>query len=854
MGQTVKARTGGRLVAESLEALGAEVAFGVPGIHALAIWDGLRTSPIRTVGLRTELSAGFAADGYARTSGRPAPLLLSTGPGALISLAALMEAASAHVPVVAIASQIPRDLIGAGRGFLHELPDQKASFEPVVKWAARAESAGEIPELLAEAWRRALTPPSGPVFLEIPVDVLAGETDVLPGELDAAPETLPLPDDATLDEAAYLLAERDDAGGLGRRRRAPLGRLGGAARGRGPARRAGGDDVHGQGRLPRGRPAGRRDGAGRAGRPRAPGRGGRRARGRHRARRRDDRAVRARALGPADPRRRRPAPDRRDVRGARARRRREGRPRRAGRAPRGPSARGRVRARRRGEGADRRGAPRVGARPPGDDPRRPPPRRRHHLGHDHPGLLGSGALPRLRAAHVPLPARLRDARLRVAGRARRLARRARPPGARRRRRRRLQLRARRARGRAPALARREAPARRRRRLRDPARVPARPVRRDDRRRPRRARLPRAGRGVRRPGRLRGGRTASPRRWRPPSPRRARPSSTSPPSWRCGRDRLERRRPPLPPRPGAVPPGREPGGAEGGLRARRDREAELERGPRGPLPGRRGGRRRRARARVDLPGRGVLRPARERRRLARDDARADRPGPRDPGAHRHGGPRLPPAGRRGRPDDPDLRALRNHQRRRGRQRRRGAEPRLPPRRRRPRGCCARARRAPGLAVRPEQPDRRSRHARGVGAAPGRRPRPLRGRRGRGLRRVRGSGGSPRPGARRRGRPPRRRHAHVLQDLRARGAPSRLRDRRRAPRRDDRRRPGALQRQPRRPGRRAREPGAHGADRRPPAGQRGRAGSGSRSASARPARRRTPRRRTSSSPTSAWTISP
>jgi acetolactate synthase-1/2/3 large subunit len=73
--QSVKARTGGSLVAESLEALGAEVAFGVPGIHALAIWDGLRTSSIRAVGLRTELSAGFAADGYARTGGRPAPLL-----------------------------------------------------------------------------------------------------------------------------------------------------------------------------------------------------------------------------------------------------------------------------------------------------------------------------------------------------------------------------------------------------------------------------------------------------------------------------------------------------------------------------------------------------------------------------------------------------------------------------------------------------------------------------------------------------------------------------------------------------------------------------------------------------------
>ena len=89
MAQTVKVRTGGRLVAECLEAAGAEVVFGVPGIHALAIWDGLRTSPVRAIGLRTELSAGFAADGYARTSGKAAPLLLSTGPGALISLAAL---------------------------------------------------------------------------------------------------------------------------------------------------------------------------------------------------------------------------------------------------------------------------------------------------------------------------------------------------------------------------------------------------------------------------------------------------------------------------------------------------------------------------------------------------------------------------------------------------------------------------------------------------------------------------------------------------------------------------------------------------------------------------------------------
>ena len=76
-------RRGADVLVGALETLGAGAAFGVPGTHALAIWEGLRASPIATLGMRTELSSGFAADGYARASGRPAPLLLSTGPGAL---------------------------------------------------------------------------------------------------------------------------------------------------------------------------------------------------------------------------------------------------------------------------------------------------------------------------------------------------------------------------------------------------------------------------------------------------------------------------------------------------------------------------------------------------------------------------------------------------------------------------------------------------------------------------------------------------------------------------------------------------------------------------------------------------
>jgi acetolactate synthase-1/2/3 large subunit len=203
----LKTRIGGHVVIECLEALGADVAFGLPGIHALPMWDGLRSSHLRTLNFRTELNAGFAADGYARVSGRVAPLLLSTGPGALNALTAIMESASAHVPVVMIASQIPSDMIGKRRGYLHELHDQQASFEPIVKWAARSERIEQLPELIAEAWRRALTPPSGPTYLEVPVDVLLAEA-MMP-RVDAL-EAKPPPPAATpagpLAEAGRLLS------------------------------------------------------------------------------------------------------------------------------------------------------------------------------------------------------------------------------------------------------------------------------------------------------------------------------------------------------------------------------------------------------------------------------------------------------------------------------------------------------------------------------------------------------------------------------------------------------------------------------------------------------------------------
>jgi acetolactate synthase-1/2/3 large subunit len=199
-------RTGGDLVVESLTALGAETVFGIPGQHALGTFAALARSGLRYVGLRTELSAGFAADGYARTARTAAPLLVSTGPGALISLAALQEAAASSVPVVVVSSQIPSaGLGGLRKGYLHELRDQRASVRDIVKSAQTVTHAGQIPSALAAAWEDALTPPYGPVWVEVPQDVLLGEVDVpVVGDLAVMPR-IPAPRAELLAEAARLL-------------------------------------------------------------------------------------------------------------------------------------------------------------------------------------------------------------------------------------------------------------------------------------------------------------------------------------------------------------------------------------------------------------------------------------------------------------------------------------------------------------------------------------------------------------------------------------------------------------------------------------------------------------------------
>ncbi|MGV9798076.1 thiamine pyrophosphate-binding protein [Mycobacterium sp. NPDC003449] len=214
-------RNGGDLVVETLTALGVSHVFGIPGQNALGLFDAIRRSDLRFISSRVENNSAFGADGYARVTGEVGVLFLSTGPGALTALGALQEAYATGVPLLVIASQVPRSGLGLRRGMLHQLDDQKASAVNVTKSVATVRQAAEIPSLLADAHAVARSAPAGPVWVEIPQDVLLEATAVPPVVTVPTAVTHRGPRPELIDAAAGLLnsAERPVilAGGGARR-------------------------------------------------------------------------------------------------------------------------------------------------------------------------------------------------------------------------------------------------------------------------------------------------------------------------------------------------------------------------------------------------------------------------------------------------------------------------------------------------------------------------------------------------------------------------------------------------------------------------------------------------------------
>lgn len=186
---------GGIMLVRVLEQAGIDTLFTLHGGHLDAILQAAAAHKLRLIDTRHEQAAGHAADGWARTTGRPGVAVVTAGPGMTDCVTAIANAYLDCVPTLFIAGAAP--LREAETLPLQGGIDQVAMVEPITKWAHRVTHTERIPDLVAQALRIATTGRPGPVFLELPIDVLFARVDeesvVFPDKIvpDAAPAPAP---------------------------------------------------------------------------------------------------------------------------------------------------------------------------------------------------------------------------------------------------------------------------------------------------------------------------------------------------------------------------------------------------------------------------------------------------------------------------------------------------------------------------------------------------------------------------------------------------------------------------------------------------------------------------------------
>lgn len=199
--------TGGGAVVAQLEREGVDVAFGIPGVHNLALYDELVDSGIDHVTARHEQGVGFMADGYARTTGDVGVCFVITGPGLTNVATAVGQAYSDSSPLLVVSTANATNEGDRGRGMLHELKDQSGVMDSVAAYSERVERVGDLPGAVADAFDYLESHRPRPVHIDVPTDVLEREEPV---ELvDREPASLPAPDADRLDRAADLVADAE---------------------------------------------------------------------------------------------------------------------------------------------------------------------------------------------------------------------------------------------------------------------------------------------------------------------------------------------------------------------------------------------------------------------------------------------------------------------------------------------------------------------------------------------------------------------------------------------------------------------------------------------------------------------
>jgi acetolactate synthase-1/2/3 large subunit len=181
---TSEVMSGASALVRSLEALGVEVVFGIPGGAILPAYDPLFDSSVRHVLVRHEQGAGHAATGYAQATGKVGVCIATSGPGATNLVTPIADAYMDSVPIVAITGQVAKAQIGTD-GF--QEADISGITLPITKHNYLVQNGEELPQVLAEAFHLASTGRPGPVLVDIPKDVLQAQTTF------SWPPTLDLP-------------------------------------------------------------------------------------------------------------------------------------------------------------------------------------------------------------------------------------------------------------------------------------------------------------------------------------------------------------------------------------------------------------------------------------------------------------------------------------------------------------------------------------------------------------------------------------------------------------------------------------------------------------------------------------
>ena len=162
----------GDLVAEFLHCIGVEDVFGVVSVHNIPMLDAIgRRNYIKMIPARGEMGAGHMADGYARAKNGLGVVFTSTGPGAANVAGAIVEARFSGSAVLHFTGQTATENIDKNQGTVHDVSDQLGMLSSISKAALRIDNPENVLEKLLDAVKIALTPPTGPVSIEIPIDI-----------------------------------------------------------------------------------------------------------------------------------------------------------------------------------------------------------------------------------------------------------------------------------------------------------------------------------------------------------------------------------------------------------------------------------------------------------------------------------------------------------------------------------------------------------------------------------------------------------------------------------------------------------------------------------------------------------